>query len=119
VCARSSAGSLGKFSLIEKQLFLSLQRHRYILCCLSLTPQSPRRNNHATLFGFSREMIFFVPARLREILECNIFPDSPFNVSTRSVTFAVIGCVPTHPAPSMKTAGVPAVATFCVLSRRH
>jgi hypothetical protein len=85
-----------------------------------LTPQSPRRNNFATLVGFfARSTEFHRAAQLRENRRCNTCPVSPFSALTRSVTFAVIGCAPTHPAPSTKTAGVPAVAISCGLFRRH
>src|SRR5579871_5295720 len=85
--------------LIIKHLFLSLEQYPYILCCFPLTPQSPRRNNLATLVGFFALVgCLCRVARLREIRRCNTCPALRFNVSTRSVTFAVIGCVPTHPA---------------------
>jgi hypothetical protein len=82
----------------------------------TVTPAQQFRNVGRFLraLGLSRRA-----AQLRENRRCNTCPVSPFSALTRSVTFAVIGCAPTHPVPSTTTAGVPAVATFCAPFRRH
>jgi hypothetical protein len=99
------------------------ERDRYIWWCLLLTPQVTRRTMRASSLP-DRDFPVKCGCASRRALaaggkyRCSICRVSRFSASTRCVTCAATGCVPTRLARSAKTAGARAAAICCGRCRR-
>jgi hypothetical protein len=100
----------------------AVEHDRYIWWCLLLTPQVPRRTipsrfcssrDFPVKFGLRPPSCSTAGGKYR----CSICRVSRFSASTRCVTCAATGCVPTRQDPSATTAGAPAAATCCARCR--